>query len=171
MSLCGHGYYDVIKNRTMNKIVQSVFLLIVFSFLLIVLALFFCGLGWELLFDLRGIMEYASLCSLTAICLFIIYRVYKLYFIQPKAILILIGVECCSVLLWIAFICLDTYLMNMQLTELLLKTVGLDGFAGDERGLNIFAVLCGIVYPPIGIGCLFPGLRFINKLATTKDNI
>lgn len=155
----------------MNKIAQSTFLLIVFSLLLIVLVMFFCGLGWELLFDLRGIMEYASLCSLTAICLFIIYRVYKLYFVQPKAILILIGIECCSVLLWMAFVCLDTYLMNMQLTELLLKTVGLDGFAGDERGLNILAVLCSIIYPPIGIGCLFLGLRFINKSVTTKDTI
>ena len=161
----------MIKNRTMNKIAQSTFLLIVFSLLLIVLVMFFCGLGWELLFDLRGIMEYVFLCLLTEICLFIIYRVYKQYFVQPKAILILIGVECCSVLLWMALVCLDTYLMNMQLTELLLKTVGLDGFAGDERGLNILAVLCGIIYPSIGIGCLFLGLRFISKSVTAKDTI
>ena len=46
-----------------------------------------------------------------------------------------------------------------------------EGFEGDERGLNMLAVLCGIVYPFIGIGCLFTGLGFINKLVTTKDSI
>lgn len=43
--------------------------------------------------------------------------------------------------------------------------VGLEGFAGDEGGLNMLAVLCGIIYPLIGIGCIFIGLKLINKLS------
>ena len=86
--------------------------------------------------------------------------------------MLLFGMECCSVLLWLAFICLDQNLLDWQITDRLLKIIGLDGFTGDERGMNIFAVLCGIIYPPIGIVCLFIELRSINKsVVTTRDNI
>ena len=89
---------------------------------------------------------------LVIIDILVIYKVYKLYAMQPKTIMLLLGLECCSILLWLAFICIDR-------------------FTGDERGLNMLAVLCGIVYPLIGIGCLFTGLGFVNKLVTTKDSI
>ena len=86
--------------------------------------------------------------------------------------MLLFGMECCSVLLWLAFICLDQNLLDWQITDLLLKIIGLDGFTGDERGMNMLAVLCGIIYPPIGIVCLFIELRSINKsVVTTRDNI
>ena len=90
---------------------------------------------------------------------------------QPKAIMLLLGLECCSVILWLAFICIDQSLLDWQITNFILQTVNLDGFTGDERGLNMLAVLCGIIYPLFGIGCLFTGLRLINKLVTTKDSI
>lgn len=85
--------------------------------------------------------------------------------------MLLFGLECCSMLLWVVFICLDQYLLNWQITDHLLKAVGLDGFAGDERGLNMLAVLCGIVYPLIGMGCGFVGVRLMKKLGITKADI
>ncbi|MDC2661281.1 hypothetical protein [Bacteroides ovatus] len=155
----------------MNKTVQSIISLTAFSLLLIVITLFCGGLGFGRLFGIYGVMEDCFLGMLMVIDMLLIYKVYKLYFIQPKAIMLLFGSECCSVLLWLAFICLDQNLLNGQITNYLLQVVGLDGFVGDERGLNIIAVLCGIIYPLIGTGCLFTGLRFINKLVTTKDSI
>ena len=85
-------------------------------------------------------MEDIFLGLLVAIYLLIVYTVYKLYFT-----ILLFGLECCSILLWLAFVCLDQNLLDWQITNHLLKAVGLDGFAGDERCLNILAVLCGIV--------------------------
>ncbi len=155
----------------MNKTVQSILSLTAFSLLLIAITFFFGGLGFERLFRIYGVMEYSVLGMLVVIDMLIIYKVCKLYFRQPKVIMLLFGMECCSVLLWLAFICLDQNLFDWQITDRLLKIVGFDGFAGDERGLNILAVLCGIIYPLIGIVCLFTGLRFINKLVTTKDSI
>ena len=38
----------------------------------------------------------------------------------------------------------------------ILQAVGLEGFEGDEQGLNMLAVLCGIIYPFIGIGVYSP---------------
>lgn len=154
----------------MNKTVQSILSLTAFSLLLIMITLFCGGLGFGRLFGIHGTMEYIFLGLLVAIYLLIIYTVYKLYFTLPKAIMLLFGLECCSVLLWLAFVCLDQNLLDWQITNQLLKAASLDGFAGDERGLNILAVLCGIVYPLIGAGCLFIGWRFINKLVTTRDN-
>lgn len=155
----------------MNKTVQSIVSLTAFSLLLIAITLFCGGLGFGRLFGIYGIMEYCLLGMLIIIDILVIYKVYKLYAMQPKVIMLLLGLECCSILLWLAFICIDQNLLAWQITNLLLQVVGLDGFAGDERGLNILAVLCGIIYPLIGIGCLFTGLRFINKLVTTKDSI
>lgn len=77
--------------------------------------------------------------------------------------MLLFGLECGSILLWVTFICLDQYLLDWQITNHLLKAVDLDGFAGDERGLNMLAVLCGIVYPLIGMGCGLIGVRFMKK--------
>ncbi len=85
--------------------------------------------------------------------------------------MLLLGLECCSIFLWFAFISIDQSLLDWQITNFILQAVSLDGFIGDERGLNMLAVLCGIVYPLIGIGCLFTGLGFVNKLVTTKDSI
>ena len=150
----------------MNKTVQSIISLTAFSLLLIAITLFCGGLGFGRLFGIYGVMEDSFLGMLMVIDMLIIYKVYKLYFIQPKAIMLLFGLECCSVLLWLAFIYLDQNLLDWQITNHLLQAVGSDGFAGDERGLNILAVLCGIIYPLIGTGCLFTGLRFINKLVT-----
>ena len=91
---------------------------------------------------------------------------------QPKTIMLLLGLECCSILLWLAFICIEQCLLDWQITDCILHVAGLDGFTGDERGLNILAVLCGIVYPLIGIVCLFTGLRIIkNGLVKTKGGI
>ena len=70
-----------------------------------------------------------------------------------------------------AFIYMDQSLLDWQITNFILQAVSLDGFTGDERGLNILAVLCGVIYPLIGIGCLCTGRGFINKLVTTKDSI
>ena len=147
----------------MNKTVQSIIALTAFSALLIAITLFCGGLGFGRLFGIYGIMEYCLLGMLVII--------YKLYAMQPKAIVLLLGLECCSILLWIAFICIDQSLLDWQITNFILQAVCLDGFTGDERGLNMLAVLCGIVYPLIGIGCLFTGLGFVNKLVTTKDSI
>lgn len=152
----------------MNKTVQSILSLIAFSLLLLVITFFFGGLGFELLTGIYGVMEYSFLSMLMVIDMLIIYKVCKLYFRQPKAIMLLFGMECCSILLWLAFICLDQNLLDWQITNHLLKVADLDGFTGDERGMNILAVLCGIIYPLIGSVCLFTGLRFINKLAATK---
>lgn len=149
-----------------NKTVQSILSLTAFSLLLIVITFFCGGLGFGRLFGIYGVMEYCLLVMLMVIDMLIIYKVYKLYFIQPKAIMLLLGLECCSILLWLAFVCLDQNLLDWQITNLLLQAVGLDGLEGDERGLNMLAVLCGIIYPLIGSGCLFIGLRFINKLVT-----
>ncbi|MFR3276271.1 hypothetical protein [Phocaeicola plebeius] len=155
----------------MNKTVQSILSLTAFSALLIVITLFCGGLGFGRLFEIYGIMEYCFLGLLLIIDVLLIYKVYKLYAMKPTAIVLLLGLECCSILLWIAFICIDQSLLDWQITSFILQAVNLYGFEGDERGLNMLAVLCGIVYPFIGIGCLFTGLGFINKLVTTKDSI
>ena len=152
----------------MNKTVQSIIALTAFSALLIAITLFCGGLGFGRLFGIYGIMEYCLLGMLVIIDILVIYKVYKLYAMQPKTIMLLLGLECCSILLWLAFICIDQSLLDWQITNFILQAVCLDGFTGDERGLNMLAVLCGIVYPLIGIGCLFTGLGFVNKLVTTK---
>ena len=154
----------------MNKTVQSIISLISFSIILIIITLFCGGLGFGRLFGIYGIMEYCFLSMLAVIDILVIYKVYKLYAMQPKAIVLLLGLECCSILLWIAFICIDQSLLDWQITNFILQAVCLDGFTGDERGLNMLAVLCGIVYPLIGIGCLFTGLGIINKSATRKES-
>ena len=158
----------------MNKTVQSIVSLIAFSALLIVITLFCGGLGFCHLFEIYGIygiMEYCFLGLLIITDVTVIYKVYKLYAMHPKVIMLLLGLECCSVILWLAFICIDQSLLDWQITNFILQAVNLDGFTGDEGGLNMLAVLCGIIYPLLGIGCLFTGLRFINKLVTTKDSI
>ena len=155
----------------MNKTVQSIIYLIFFSIILIIITLFCGGLGFGRLFGIYGIMEYCFLSMLAVIDILVICKVYKLYVTQPKVIILWLGLECCSILLWLAFICIDQSLLDWQITSFILQTVNLDGFEGDERGLNMLAVLCGIVYPLIGIGCLFTGLGFIIKLVTTKDSI
>ena len=141
----------------MNKTVQSIISLIPFSIILIIITLFCGGLGFGRLFRISGIMEYCFLSMLTVIDILVIYKVYKLYITQPKVIILWLGLECCSILLWLAFICI-------------LQVVGLEGFEGDEQGLNMLAVLCGIIYPFIGIGCLFTGLGIINKSAARKES-
>lgn len=171
LAAVGGKLHPITNNRAMNKTVQSIVSLTAFSLLLITITLFYGGLGFVRLFGIYGIMEYSFLGMLMIIDILVIYKVYKLYAIQPKAIMLLLGFECCSILLWLAFICIDQSLLNWQITNFILQAVGLEGFAGDERGLNILAVLCGIIYPLIGIGCLFTGLGFINKLVTTKDSI
>jgi hypothetical protein len=114
-----------------------------------------------------------SILSLTAFSLLLIVVTFFFAGLGFGRLFGIYGVmECCSVLLWLAFICLDQNLLDWQITDRLLKIIGLDGFTGDERGMNIFAVLCGIIYPPIGIVCLFIELRSINKsVVTTRDNI
>lgn len=167
----GGKLHPITNNSTMNKTVQSIVSLTAFSALLIVITLFCGGLGFSRLFGIYGIMEYCFLGLLIITDVLLIYKVYKLYAMQPKAIMLLLGLECCSVILWLAFICIDQSLLDWQITNFILQTVNLDGFTGDERGLNMLAVLCGIIYPLFGIGCLFIGLRLINKLVTTKDSI
>ena len=154
----------------MNKTVQSIVSLTAFSALLIVITLFCGGLGFGRLFRIYGIMEYCLLGLLIITDVLLIYKVYKLYAMQPKAIMLLLGLECCSVILWLAFICIDQSLLEWQITNFILQAVGLEGFEGDEQGLNMLAVLCGIIYPFIGIGCLFTGLGIINKSATRKES-
>ena len=154
----------------MNKTVQSIISLISFSIILIIITLFCGGLGFGRLFGIYGIMEYCFLGLLLIIDVLLIYKVYKLYAMQPTAIVLLLGLECCSILLWIAFICIDQSLLEWQITNFILQAVGLEGFEGDEQGLNMLAVLCGIIYPFIGIGCLFTGLGIINKSATRKES-
>ena len=152
----------------MNKTVQSILSLTSFSLLLIIITLFCGGLGFARLLEIQGGMEYGFLAILMALDLMILYKVYKLYFIQPETILLLFGLEGCSVLLWFVFIGLDQNLSDWQITNHLPKAAGLDGSEGDERGWNMLAVLCGIVYPPIGVTCLYTGMRFLNKSVTTK---
>ena len=164
-------YKQITNNSTMNKTVQSIVSLTAFSALLIVITLFCGGLGFGRLFRIYGIMEYCFLGLLIITDVTVIYKVYKLYAMHPKVIMLLLGLECCSVILWLAFICIDQSLLDWQITNFILQAVNLDGFTGDEGGLNMLAVLCGIIYPLLGIGCLFTGLRFINKLVTTKDSI
>mgnify|MGYP000557839740 FL=1 len=147
----------------MNKTVRFILSLTAFSLLLIAITLFYGGLGFGRLFRVYGVMEYCFLGMLAIMDMFVIYKVYKLYFTLPGAIMLLFGLECGSILLWVTFICLDQYLLDWQITNHLLKAVDLDGFVGDERGLNMLAVLCGIVYPLIGMGCGLIGVRFMKK--------
>ena len=88
----------------MNKTVQSIIALTAFSALLIAITLFCGGLGFGRLFGIYGIMEYCLLGMLVIIDILVIYKVYKLYAMQPKTIMLLLGLECCSILLWLAFI-------------------------------------------------------------------
>ena len=107
---------------------------------------------------------------ISEIYLFLFRTHVKLYVTQPKVIILWLGLESCSILLWLAFICIDQSLLEWQITNFILQAVGLEGFEGDEQGLNMLAVLCGIIYPFIGIGCLFTGLGIINKSATRKES-
>lgn len=91
----------------MNKTVLSILSLTAFSLLLIVITFFFGGLGFGRLFGIYGVMEYSFLGVLVVLDILIIYKVCKLYFRHPKAIMLWFGMECCSVLLWLAFICFD----------------------------------------------------------------
>ena len=87
----------------MNKTVQSILSLTAVSLLLIVITFFLGGLGFGRLFGIYGIMEDSFLGMLMVIDMLVIYKVYKLYFRQPKAIMLLFGLECCSILLWLFF--------------------------------------------------------------------
>ena len=141
----------------MNKTVQSIVSLTAFSALLIAITLFYGGLGFSR--SVRDIWHYGVLFLglLIIIDVTIIYKVYKLYAMYPKAILLLLGLECCSVILWLAFICIDQSLLDWQITNFILQAVNLDGFTGDERGLNMLAILCSIFYLlEIRSSCLRP---------------
>ena len=97
----------------MNKTVQSIVSLIAFSALLIVITLFCGGLGFCRLLEIYGIMEYCfGLLIITDVT--VIYKIYKLYAMHPKVIMLLLGLECCSILLWIAFICIDQSLLDWR---------------------------------------------------------
>ena len=85
----------------MNKTVLSILSLTAFSLLLIVITFFFGGLGFGRLFGIYGVMEYSFLGVLVVLDILIIYKVCKLYFRHPKAIMLWFGMECCSVLLWL----------------------------------------------------------------------
>ena len=115
----------------MNKTVQSIISLIPFSIILIIITLFCGGLGFGRLFRISGIMEYCFLSMLTVIDILVIYKVYKLYITQPKVIILWLGLECCSILLWLAFICIDQSLLEWKITNFILQVVGLEGFEGD----------------------------------------
>lgn len=141
----------------MNKTLTSILTVTAFSILLIAITLFFGGLGLGRLFRLHGGMEYDFSGLLLVMDMLTIRKVYQLYFCQPKIILLWVSVECSSVLLWVFFIYFYKNILALQITHHLLQMVGLDGFAGDERGLNILAVLCGIIYPLLAAGCFFLG--------------
>ena len=83
----------------MNKTVQSIVSLTAFSALLITITLFCGGLGIGRLFGIYDIMEYYLLGLLIIIDILVIYKVYKLYAMQLKTIMLLLGLECCSILL------------------------------------------------------------------------
>ena len=87
----------------MNKTVQSIIYLIFFSIILIIITLFCGGLGFGRLFGIYGIMEYCFLSMLAVIDILVICKVYKLYVTQPKVIILWLGLESCSILLWLAF--------------------------------------------------------------------
>lgn len=89
--------YPITNNSEMNKTVQSIVLLTAFSALLIAITLFCGGLGFGRLFGIYGIMEYCLLGMLVIIDILVIYKVYKLYAMQPKTIMLLLGLECCSI--------------------------------------------------------------------------
>ena len=128
----------------MNKTVWSILSLTTFSILLIAITLFCGELCFGLLFGIYGIMEYCLLSMLILIDILVIYKVYKLYAMQPKAIMLLLGLECCSILLWFAFIYMDQSLLDWQITNFILQAVSLDGFTGDERGWKKIAGLSGV---------------------------
>ena len=109
----------------MNKTVQSIVSLTAFSALLIAITLFCGGLGFSRLFEIYGIMEYCLLGLLIITDVLLIYKVYKLYAMQPKVIMLLLGLECCSVILWLAFICIDQSLLDWQITNFILQAVNL----------------------------------------------
>ena len=102
----------------MNKTVWSILSLTTFSVLLIAITLFCGGLGFGRLFGIYGIMEYCLLGMLILIDILVIYKVYKLYAVQPKAIMLLLGLECCSILLWFAFIYIDQSLLDLSLIHI-----------------------------------------------------
>ena len=104
----------------MNKTVQSIVSLTAFSALLIVITLFCGGLGFGRLFRIYGIMEYCFLGLLIITDVTVIYKVYKLYAMHPKVIMLLLALECCSVILWLAFICIDQSLLDWQITNFIL---------------------------------------------------
>ena len=79
----------------MNKTVQSIVSLTAFSVLLIVITLFCGGLGLGRLFEIYSIMEYSFLGMLMVIDMLVIYKVYKLYFSQPKAGMLLCSYVAC----------------------------------------------------------------------------
>ena len=81
----------------MNKTVQSILSLTAVSLLLIVITFFLGGLGFGRLFGIYGVMEDSFLGMLMVIDMLVIYKVYKLYFCQPKAIMLLFGLECCVI--------------------------------------------------------------------------
>ena len=112
-----------INNSTMkmNKTVWSILSLTTFSVLLIAITLFCGDLGFGRLFGIYGIMEYCLLGMLVIIDILVIYKVYKLYAMQPKAIMLLLGLECCSILLWFAFIYMDQSLLDWQITNFILQ--------------------------------------------------
>lgn len=139
----------------------SILLLTVFGSLLMVIMLFVGGIGIVNLLNLYGSMELCFLVSIAVLCLLAIYKVYKRYFSSPKAMLLWIGVECSSILLWVAFFYFDQELIDQRASEFLLRAVHMDGLVGDEGAINRLAVLCGIVYPIIGVSCLLVGLKAI----------
>ena len=137
-------------------------MLAIFGLLLTVSMTLF-ALGWTRLAQWHGISEYICLYLLLAAVLFFVYMAYRRYFMLWKRLLLLIGIEIGSLLLLCAFACIDNGLLDLQITGQLLKAFRLDGCVGDERGLNIAAVLCGVVYPLLWIGCGLWGWRMIKQ--------